>query len=424
MLTATLSAGSTISNPVFHWYDADGQPVSGGANGQLDLGQLPSGSYTYEVGVSGDGVCETPAADRKQVSFTISRQSTVADIMAGNAAICSGSSVIINASSTTVEAPVFRWYSDAALTDLLHTGAEFTSPVLSASTEYYVTVEGTGVCEGEARTVAVTVGERPEAPTILSTDPGTCAGSSITLQAEAAAGTEILWYDQASGGDPLFTGAEWLVEGLNATTTYYAEARYAGASCASTTRTPVTISVIPQLSAPVVSCQERTPTTVTFTWAPVDGALGYEVNVNDAGWEEPSSGATGTSHLVENAEPTMEYEIRVRAISAEGECGNSESQAVACEVENFNDLYIPNAFTPNGDGRNDFFEVLGTYQSLDLKIYNQWGNKVFETQTKGHRWDGTYRGERLPSGVYVYFVEVRMADGSKVFRKGSISLIR
>src|SRR3546814_6574959 len=83
-----------------------------------------------------------------------------------------------------------------------------------------------------------------------------------------------------------------------------------------------------------------------------------------------------------------------------------------------------NAFTPNNDGKNDLFEVLGTYQSLDLKIYNHWGNKVFETRVKGQKWDGTYKGEIMPTGVYVYFVTVVMADGREVFKKGSISLIR
>src|SRR3546814_16683819 len=115
----------------------------------------------------------------------------------------------------------------------------------------------------------------------------------------------------------------------------------------------------------------------------------------------------------------MEYPSRVRAISAvsaDFPFGDSESEASACEVEDFNDLYIPNAFTPNNDGKNDLFEVRGTYQSLDLKIYNQWGNKVFETRVQGQKWDGTYKGELMPTGVNVYFVTVVMAAGRAIGR--------
>ncbi|WP_257957590.1 hypothetical protein, partial [Parapedobacter tibetensis] len=80
VLTATLSATSTIENEVFHWYDTNGDMVAGGANGTLNLGELMPGTYTYSVGVSGDGVCESAEGDRKTVTFTINDAATEADI--------------------------------------------------------------------------------------------------------------------------------------------------------------------------------------------------------------------------------------------------------------------------------------------------------------------------------------------------------
>src|SRR3546814_18472732 len=96
--------------------------------------------------------------------------------------------------------------------------------------------------------------------------------------------------------------------------------------------------IIPKLAAPVVSCQDRTPSTVTFVWSEVEDAAGYQVNVNDAGWVDHSSGDTGTTHLIEHADPAMEYTIRVRALSAvpaDFPCGEGASEAPTCSLQSF-----------------------------------------------------------------------------------------
>src|SRR3546814_8462237 len=87
----------------------------------------------------------------KSITFTISHQSTAGDITAANATICEGEDAMLSASTTTITNPVFRWYRDAALTDLAFTGADFTATGLTVNTMFYVTVEGNGVCEGEAK---------------------------------------------------------------------------------------------------------------------------------------------------------------------------------------------------------------------------------------------------------------------------------
>src|SRR5690606_19573995 len=64
----------------FHWYDADGSPVAGGVDGELNLGELAPGTYTYSVGVSGDGVCERAGGDRRSINVTINHAATPEDI--------------------------------------------------------------------------------------------------------------------------------------------------------------------------------------------------------------------------------------------------------------------------------------------------------------------------------------------------------
>jgi gliding motility-associated-like protein len=90
------------------------------------------------------------------------------------------------------------------------------------------------------------------------------------------------------------------------------------------------------------------------------------------------------------------------------------------------DVYIPNAFTPNGDEVNDVFTVFGTtLQSVGMKIFNRWGEKVFDSgDSQWASWNGTYKGVSQPTGVYVYTVELVYLDGRKKFKDGSVTLIR
>lgn len=89
-------------------------------------------------------------------------------------------------------------------------------------------------------------------------------------------------------------------------------------------------------------------------------------------------------------------------------------------------IYIPSAFTPNGDGNNDQFMVYGaTLASVGMTVYNRWGEKVFDSgDSQWAIWDGTYRGAMQPPGVYVYFVQLVYLDGTRETKQGSISLIR
>lgn len=86
---------------------------------------------------------------------------------------------------------------------------------------------------------------------------------------------------------------------------------------------------------------------------------------------------------------------------------------------------VPNAFSPNGDGVNDFAFVEGLgITALNFKIYNRWGEIVFETTDQTIGWDGIYKGKSQEMEVYTYIVNANLLDGSKQILKGNITLLR
>ncbi len=88
-------------------------------------------------------------------------------------------------------------------------------------------------------------------------------------------------------------------------------------------------------------------------------------------------------------------------------------------------IYVPNAFTPNGDGKNDFLNVKSSVgYDLDFMIYDKWGELVFETHDINKSWDGKFKGENLEAGVYVYHLKLTCFNKNIFLKKGNITLIR
>jgi gliding motility-associated-like protein len=88
-------------------------------------------------------------------------------------------------------------------------------------------------------------------------------------------------------------------------------------------------------------------------------------------------------------------------------------------------LYIPNTFTPNGDGRNETFMLYSNVlKSVHWMVFGQWGEKLFESNDVKGYWDGTYKGKPMPIGVYVYVVSGMLTDGTRVNQKGTFNLVR
>ncbi len=89
------------------------------------------------------------------------------------------------------------------------------------------------------------------------------------------------------------------------------------------------------------------------------------------------------------------------------------------------ELRVPNAFSPNGDGVNDLFYLpnLHYYQLLSMEVYNRWGHLVYSSKDNSG-WDGRYAGSRQSAGTYIYVIHLIEPGGREVIRKGNITLIR
>ncbi len=88
-------------------------------------------------------------------------------------------------------------------------------------------------------------------------------------------------------------------------------------------------------------------------------------------------------------------------------------------------VFIPNAFTPNGDGENDVLRVYGSaIERLHLVVYNRWGQKVFETYDKDGSWDGRFNGQLLHPDVFGFALEVDCVGGTSYFHKGNVTILR
>jgi gliding motility-associated-like protein len=144
-------------------------------------------------------------------------------------------------------------------------------------------------------------------------------------------------------------------------------------------------------------------TAVNFTWSP-------STFMNDSRLITP--------HVF----PPVNATYSLQVVSTVG-CGSASDNVL---VKVYNNFYVPNAFTPNGDGKNDKFEILtlDNYKLTSLLIYNRWGQVVFESRGSYKGWDGMFKGLPQPQGIYVYRLEMQAPSRGKIIKKGTVLLIR
>ena len=158
--------------------------------------------------------------------------------------------------------------------------------------------------------------------------------------------------------------------------------------------------------------EENTP--VTFVNQSI-GAASYL-------WEFGDGTVSTETNPVHQYNKTGTYDVCLLATNAAG-CVDTVCKQVAAIVIPLFD--VPNAFSPNNDGRNDVLMVRGFgIAKFNLKIFNRWGQLVFESNDPTIGWDGRFKGAIQPMDAYAYAVSVEFSDGTKTNKTGNITLLR
>jgi gliding motility-associated-like protein len=424
--TATLVVTNVTTGVTYNWYDSkqSNSPIATGKEFQTPSLQATT---TYYVEAVQTGSC-TGASDRTEVVVTVNALPAAPSVESSDISVCIGSSGTFSVKNPQ-SGITYKWYASATGGNALQSGTSFKTPALHANVTYYVEAVTAGGCTSEQRTpVTAEVVGPPAPPTVQGINGPICPGTSITLTAASTTqGVSFRWYTSETGGSAISTDNPFVTPTLNKTTTYYVEAVNAGGCVNGGGRVAVTVSVLQPLASPDVTVESKDDHSVTFHWDPVAGAEGYEVSEdNGATWKAPSSGATGTTHVVDGLEPNQSTTLWVRA-TGQSACQVSTPAQITGQSSNplGNEIFVPNAFTPNGDGHNDIWLIYGnTIKDLQVSVWNQYGQKIFESKSQQTGWDGTYKGQQQPVGVYVYHLEVTFQDGTKTTKDGSINLVR
>ena len=165
-----------------------------------------------------------------------------------------------------------------------------------------------------------------------------------------------------------------------------------------------------------------------LSWTPYQtfptGLLGYYVEQLDENGNVVNSVnlAEKTGYEPDlSAVTTQQLRYRVRAVATNGFSSYSNNLTFLLSMK----LFVPDVFSPNGDGINDTFTAKGQFiQSFDLRIFNRWGEPIYQTDRLEQGWDGTANGQPLTDGSYVYRIEIQDSTGKTFTKRGALLLRR
>jgi gliding motility-associated-like protein len=223
-------------------------------------------------------------------------------------------------------------------------------------------------------TDSITISGKPLPAVNIGDDTTLCIGSTLLLNATTASAT-YLWQNGTTG--PTFT-----------------------VSSAGTYSVIVTVN----------GCSVTDSVAVSYIGPPSITSLGSDTSICQDSTLLLDA-YIQTAHYVWSNGDTLSYitvsQTGTYTVTVSDACGTataSENVTVApCTCK----IAIPTAFSPNNDGKNDYYYVLTQcpLQNFEFDIYNRWGQKIFMTDTVTGKWDGTYKGAKQPLGVYVYFLK-------------------
>lgn len=310
--------------------------------------------------------------------------------------------VICSSSAVTLSTPTGAGYTYLWSNGVVNIGnASSITVTPTVTTTYYLTVSIPAGCVSHD-TITVIINSRTD--TTSATQVG-CSGNDGTATAVPV------------GGDPPYT-YQW----SNGQTTQTAVGLTPGTytcditdvyGCTYTSTVVITsISNINPDAGPTVTITEGQSTQlngtgnggVAFAWTP---AAGLSCNNCQNPVASPSVTTTYTLTVFDSL-------------------GCAATDTVTVFVDIFcGEVFVPNAFSPNGDNQNDVLYVRGAcIETLDFSIYNRWGEQVFHSTDPAYGWDGTWRGVACENAVFTYVIKGKLLDGIEISKKGNVSLIK
>jgi gliding motility-associated-like protein len=283
------------------------------------------------------------------------------------------------------------------------------NPIASpnAATKYYVAAKGANGC---SKIDSVKVDWIPK-PVFSITPPAVsiCLGDATTI---TAAGADVYnWYSGSNIQSPSAASTSVLPV---TSQQYNVAVRHNFCKLVDTLHSIVTVNSLPITTVSKsndIDCSNASATLsasggVSYSWTPLQGTVG-----------------ANTANPTVNPPTTTTYIVKVTNSNG---CSKYDSIKVIAVFNPLSGGYnMPDAFTPNGDGKNDCFGIKywGAIEKIDFSIYNRWGERVFHSSDPSACWDGNFKGIPQASGTFVYQVIAKTACG-EVYKKGTIILMR
>jgi gliding motility-associated-like protein len=289
-----------------------------------------------------------------------------------------------------------------------------TNGTVTTTTTFTVSTRGGNNCLVQD---SVTVSHSIHGLTVTPLDTTICEGDAFPAIATGFGNTNsetFLWYDQNGGSSGLSctTCSTPTIRPVGGGDFYYTCTRLDSYNCGDTVT--IHVKTFPKPSVTILNGDSITIKYQQEVTLIATGAKVYSWTTLDG---------TGNPLIskvkVSPAEPTMYY---VYGIDENG-CGNVDS--IWVDIDYSGNLFVPSAFTPNGDGKNDVFRIAGfTFQNVqEFRVLNRWGQEIFAAgDNRG--WDGTFKGKEQDPGVYFYLIRVTYPDGKTLLFKGDVTLIR
>ena len=362
--------------------------------GDINLAASTEGVYTV-IYFFTNGTCSNSAF----TSVTIKNPAIVINNPAG---ICFPGTIDLTTTDVTAGSQpglTYNYYQDPA-----GTIPQINPAAVGAGTYYIKGVDLLTGCSSNIQPVVAMVFAKP---TITASASATdiCKGRSVTLTA-VSPGNTIEWLTVGPGNTVTVAPLD--------STTYYAVATNSNV-CKDTAVVDVAVNpFILTLTANPDPVLAGTNTTLTTSGNFTYSVLSWSPDIFFA-----DQTATSQNIVVKDTSKSF----TVIAQSTDG-CLDTATLFVNVDA-NMKDFFIPNSFSPNNDGNNDLFKVYGSsVRDLTMRVYNQWGELIFETNNAQGGWDGTWKGRPQAIGVYVYVAKVTFYNNVTVIRKGTINLIR